>query len=113
MANESKKIVLKYKDGDTEKEYTLMYNKWSVRRMQENGFDISKIDTMPNVVIPDLFAGAFMAKQPAVDYRVVEKIYEDCENKEELIKTLAEMYAEPVKGLMDEGNTKNVTWTVV
>lgn len=113
MANESKKIVLKYNDGKQEKEYTLMFNKWSARRMQENGFDISKIESMPNVIIPDLFAGAFMAKQPMVDLKVVEKIYEDCNNKEELIKTLVEMYSEPIKGLTEETDSKNVEWTVV
>lgn len=113
MATESKKIVLNYDDGNGSKEYTLMFNKFSVRRMQENGFDVSKYDTAPNVVIPDLFAGAFIAKHPMIKPSVVNAIYEDCPNKQGLIEALLGMYTEPVEGLFDEPERKNVEWTVV
>ena len=113
MATE-KKIVIKYDDGEGVKEYTLMFNKWTVRKMQEEGFDISQADTKPNVVIPDLFAGAFRAKQPFVEPSTVQAIYDNCPNKGDLVKALIEMYSEPIKGLMEEpdDSSKNVEWTI-
>ena len=73
----NKKIRINYEG----KEYTLEFTKNTVRAMQANGFDISKIDTSPNVVIPDLFAGAFRKNHPFVKADVLADIYANLKGK--------------------------------
>jgi hypothetical protein len=106
----NKKIRINYEG----KEYTLEFTKNTVRAMQANGFDISKIDTSPNVVIPDLFAGAFRKNHPFIKADVLADIYANLKGKAELISTLAEMYSEPAIGLFEdpEESEKNVSWTM-
>ncbi|MBR1749975.1 MAG: DUF5055 domain-containing protein [Ruminococcus sp.] len=106
----NKKIRLSFEG----KEYTLEFSKNTVRAMQANGFDISKLDVFPNLVIPDLFAGAFRKNHPFIKNDVLENIYGSIRNKDELIRTLGEMYNEPALGLFEEpeDDTKNVEWTV-
>ena len=85
------------------KEYVLEYTRRSVEAMEKKGF----------VVLPALFAGAFLANHRFEKTEVIDAIYAKMTNKQELIGKLAEMYNEPIMALVDEPDESegNVSWT--
>lgn len=96
----AKKIVFKYKDKD----YTLEYNRDSVRQMEAQGFSIIDIDSKPLTTISTLFAGAFLMhhRNVATNRNLCDEIYRSFSRRDELIAALVEMYQEPVLSLLDE-----------
>lgn len=95
------------------KDYKLEYTKRSIRQMEERGFVISEVNEKPMSMLLDLFAGAFLANHKNVKRELVEEIYSHMPDKENLIEKLAEMYNEPLEGLMDEpteDDAKKVSW---
>jgi len=105
----SKSIEFTYEGKDIKLEYT----KRTVKQMEERGFSISDINDKPMSMVLDLFAGAFLANHRNYKREKVEEIYAHMPNKEKLIEKLAEMYNEPLEGLMDEPDEddgKKVNW---
>jgi len=98
------------------KEYTLEYTRDSIRQMENEGFDISEVDKKPMNVIPQLFAGAFKAHHRSTKRSTIDDIYHNMPDKQKLMKTLGEMYQEPIKDTLmnepDEDDVKNVKWEV-
>lgn len=94
----AKQIIFNYEGKD----YTLEFTRRTVKRMEDEGFVASDIDTRPMTLLPALFAGAFKAHHPFVKPDVIDKIFAVMPNKDELIGKLAEMYNEPIMSLMDE-----------
>lgn len=93
------------------KDYTLEYTRRTVRQMEESGFVASDIDKKPMTLLPQLFAGAFLAHHKFEKQMTIDKIYAALPNKDELVGKLAEMYNDPISTLMDEPTEGNLTWT--
>lgn len=102
------KIKLTYKD----KEYVLEYNRNSCQVMESQGFVLDELDKKPTTMIPMLFRGAFLKNHRFVKPELIDEIFDDISNKDELIKTLGDMYAENVLVLFDdkEEESKNSKW---
>ena len=101
------KITFTY-DG---KDYCLEFTRKTVRRMEENGFEIARFEKAPMTVLPDLFAGAFLANHRFVDRKVIDTIYDKMTDKASLIDTLGRMYNEPIEALMADGDEGNgIAW---
>lgn len=101
-------ITVQY-DGKT---YHLGYNRKSVVKMEEKGFNAAEAAKTPITSTMQLFSGAFIAQHPGISEKIVQEIYQNMENKEGLNTKLSEMYAEAVKGIFaePEKSEKNATW---
>ena len=102
-------------DPTTGVTYTLEYNRKSVEMMEKNGFVITELDSKPMIMIPALFAGAFLAHHRFVKRDMIDNIYARLNHKDELISALVEMYNEPLLSLLDEpeqqeGDEGNRNW---
>ena len=96
-----KQINFEYKN----KEYTLEFTRESVKQMEREGFITSDIVDKPMLTLPRLFAGAFKAHHRFdTKQKQIDEIFELFSNKQALVEKLAEMYAEPMETLMDNGN---------
>jgi len=93
-----KAIKFNYEGTD----YTLEYTKGSIKAMEADGFDYTKITSMPDTMITKLWDGAFLAHHRFTKKDVVQKIYEKMPNKENLLNRLIELYTEPINSLMKE-----------
>lgn len=105
----AKTLTFTYKD----KEYTLEYTRRTIREMEKAGFVAEDISTKPVTTLPMLFAGAFKAHHRNLNPQLIEEIFENLGDRQELITKLGEMYSEPVLSLIqgDENAEGNVTWT--
>lgn len=95
------------------KDYTLEFTKRTVQQMESEGFVSQDIEKRPMTLLPALFAGAFKAHHKWVKQDLIDRIYESMPNKESLVAALAEMYNEPIMGLMNEPDPEsegNVAW---
>lgn len=104
----AKQIVFEY-DGE---EYTLEFNKRTVREMESKGFTAEEIGNKPMTYLPMLFEGAFQMHHRRIKESIVNEIYEVMTDKQELVMALVELYNEPLNNLMDEPSdeSKNVKW---
>ena len=94
------------------KDFTLEFTKRTIKLMEEAGFVAGDIDRRPMTLLPQLFAGAFLAHHRFVRQETIDAIYAAMPNKEDLVGKLAEMYQEPIRTLMEEpeGELGNVDW---
>lgn len=96
------------------KDYCLEYTRKTVKQMEDRGFIASRIVEAPMSVLPELWAGAFLANHKYTDRKVIDALYDKMQDKKALIGTLTTMYNEPIEALMsdsseeDEGNT--IAW---
>lgn len=93
-------------------EYKLTYTRRTVSMMEQNGFKIGVLLEQPMTMIPQLFAGAFLANHRKTKQDVIEKIYEHLTKKDELINMLVEMYNDTIATLTDEPDEESgkVEW---
>jgi hypothetical protein len=104
------KITLNYK----EKDYTLEYNRQSVRMMESQGFVLEQISEKPVTMIPMMFQGAFIKNHRGLKRAFIDEIYDEVADKSGLLNALMEMYAETLSSLTDENETEgNAIWAVV
>ena len=104
------KINLTYKKV----EYTLEYNRQSVKEMERQGFVAEELQRQPATMIPLLFEGAFVKNHRGTKRKLLDEIYDEIPNKMDLIGALAEMYAETLTTLMDDSNGEgNAVWAMV
>lgn len=102
------KITFSY-DG---KDYCLEYTRHTVKKMEDRGFVATRIVDAPMTILPDLFAGAFLANHRFVDRKVIDAIFGQMTDKRQLVDTLAKMYNEPIEALMADGDEGNgIAWT--
>ena len=103
------KISLNYK----EKDYTLEYNRQSVRMMESQGFVLEQISTKPVTMIPMMFSGAFIKNHKGMKRALIDEIYDEVADKSGLLNALMEMYAETLSSLTDEKEVEgNAVWVV-
>lgn len=106
------KIELSYKGVD----YTLEYNRASVKVLEANGFDGTDILNKPMTNIELMFQCAFIKNHPNVQMTTIEEILKECPNKSELLATLKTMIDETYESLLaepEDGDSGNVNWKTV
>ena len=104
MAN--KKITFDYGTGH----YTLEFTRASVKQMEQNGFDMSRLEGQPMTMLTALFEGAFIANHKRT-------FANKFKNREKLYDTLMGMYNDTLMTLFDgeegdEDDAGNVDWGV-
>lgn len=92
------KIKFKFKG----KKYILEYTRHSICEMERRGFDVTAIPEKTFTLLPDMFAGAFLANHPEVSQDVVDEIYTQFDSKGELLNALAEMYSLAIEDYINE-----------
>ena len=106
----AKQIKFPYKG----KQYTLEYNRATAKRVETLGFRVGEIDAKPNVMIPLLFAGAFVMHHPKVfgDQALIDEIFGKLKGRDELLSNLLSMYRETVTSLFEEPEEDegNISW---
>lgn len=93
------------------KDYTLEYTRRAVRVVNERGFRPDELRNNTIVMVPLLFSGAFFAHHRNVPEKEINEIWEQMQNKEDLLTALGEMYSQPTEALMDDSQG-NVSWSV-
>lgn len=104
------KITMTY--GKTE--YTLEYNRQSVKTMEAQGFILDELTSKPMTMIPMLFSGAFIKNHRGMKRSVIDEIFDNLSDKNGLMEALMEMYAETLSALTESNDGEgNVTWARV
>lgn len=97
------------------KNYLLEYTRKTAAQMESSGFDINKLPDQPNIMIPMLFSGAFLANHRDTKQSTKDEIFAKLSHKDELVMVLAEMYNDTAMTLLsdpEEGEEGNPTWKV-
>lgn len=94
----AKRIKIEY-DGV---KYTLEYSRKTVQAMEEAGFRIDEMDSMPMTMLPKLFSGAFLMHHSRVKQELVDEIFDAQKGKVKLLHALTELYSEPFKAMFGE-----------
>jgi len=102
----SKQIKFKY-DG---LEYTLEYSRNTAQQIEKAGFSLEQLQIQPNVQIPLLIQGAFLAHHRRIKEETLNAIIKRLAGKEELIAKLVEMYADTTQTLFDDPDEGNLEW---
>lgn len=109
----STQIRLNYND----KSYLLEFTRKSAKLIEHNGFNMDEISSKPNIMIPLLMQGALYKNYPKIKEKDALKMFEAQKNRNGLLTTLMEMYAETVNTFFDEDeeeiDEKNSTWEIV
>ena len=85
----TRKIHFAYKG----KKYDLEYTRSSIKEMERKGFVVSEVLDKPMSLLPDLFAGAFIANHRFTSRKLIDEMFSKFDDKGELLGALAEMYA--------------------
>jgi len=104
------KINLTY-DGVS---YTLEYDRMTIKMLEKAGFVYEEFMDKPLTNIELAFSGAFIKNHPKIQQSTIDKIYQCCPNKQELIGALSKMINECYETLLSEpeGEQGNATWEV-
>lgn len=89
-------------DNTSGKTYTLEFTRKSIQKMEESGFTAEGLKDKPMTMIPELFAGAFIAHHPFLKRADIDNIFDHLSNKKEMFPKLVEMLNEPIQALMGE-----------
>ena len=95
--------------------YTLEFDRKSAS-IAERTFGFSTADLMGGKLtfFPQLFQAAFLKHHGKIKPSVVQGLFEEVENKQELFEALTAMYAECVSSLIDEPEEGNgIGWELV
>lgn len=107
-----KPIVIK--DGKTE--YTLEFNRETIKFAESRGFKIENVSDFPMTFIPDLFYYAFRMHHKNLSREKTDKIlFEEMGGiPADMLTRLCELYVEPFNALtvMEDSEPKNSKWTV-
>lgn len=85
-------------------DYILKFTRESVKKAEDLGFVFDKLSDKPETMVGLLFYSAFLAEHKRVSRELTDEIFSSLKNKQTLIQKLAEMYAETIENLFDEGN---------
>ena len=102
----SKQIKFKYEGL----EYTLEYSRATAQQVEKAGFSLEQLQVQPNVQIPLLIQGAFLAHHRRIKDETMNAIIKRLAGKEELIAKLVEMYADTTQTLFDDPDEGNLEW---
>lgn len=90
--------------------YTLEFTRESAAAIESSGFVIEDLTAKPNVMIPLLVNGAFLAHHKSVSAETVQNMYAGVKDKKGLIGRLVAMYTETVTTLIEDNDQGNVSW---
>lgn len=92
------------------KSYELMYTRETVKQAEAGGFNLNALESQPATQMEKLFYGAFTARCKVVKRKTVDDIWNHMtvEERVELCGILADMYADAINSMADDG--KKVTW---
>ena len=94
-------------DNETQDEYTLEFNRESVRFAESRGFNIDDLPKYPMTKIPEIFFYAFRMHHKTISREKTDKIlFEKLGGiPDGMLERLAELYAAPFEALaiLDEG----------
>ena len=95
--------------------YTLEYNRMAIRLLEQNGFELEEFLKKPMTNIELAFTGAFIKNHKNVSQSKINKIYDCCKNKQDLIVVLQRMIQETYDSLLSESdsNEGNASWEVM
>lgn len=105
--------TIKFKWEKDNREYTLEFTRDTAARLEGAGFRVSDLDDKPNIMLPLLWRGAFLAHHKKTKDEDIEEIYKSIVDKEGLLKRLGEMYRDTTDTLVeepDEGGEGNIEW---
>ena len=117
MKNKRTEIVYDY-DGKT---YTLAYTADSIKKMEEAGFDFSKMGERLLSAPEEIFKGALLANHGGTRDEKAHEMYlalsraangEDSDT-DELMNALGEMLSEAIEEITTRGKSGNVKWRLV
>lgn len=94
--------------------YTLEYDRMTIKMLEKAGFVYEEFMDKPLTNIELAFSGAFIKNHPKIQQTTIDKIYQNCPNKQELIGVLSKMINECYETLLSEPNGEqgNATWEV-
>ena len=108
-----KPIILRMENGE---EFTLEFNRDSIRFAEQRGFDIDEVSKYPMTRVPELFWYAFRMHHPRISKEQAERILIDDMGglPKGMAERLGQLYAAPFEALSndDEGEAKNSRVTV-
>lgn len=95
--------------------YTLEYNRNSIALIERQGFNIDELVKKPISMLPLAFEGLFYKNHKSISREKVNEIYSKMTNKEDLMKSIAEMLNETYSSLQDEPEEKegNIDWKIL
>lgn len=95
--------------------YTLEYNRMAIRLLEQNGFELEEFLKKPMTNIQLAFTGAFYKNHKKLNQTTIDKIYDSCKDKTNLIVALQKMIQETYESLLEDGkgDEGNVEWEVV
>lgn len=95
--------------------YELEYNRMAIRLLEQNGFEFEEFMKKPMTNIMLAFTGAFVKNHKNTPQTTIDKIYNSCNNKAELIATIQQMIQETYDSLLEDnkGDEGNTTWEVM
>ena len=105
------KINLTYKGID----YTLEYDRMSVKLLENEGFSLRDFSERPMTNLELAFSGSFIKNHRKISQNIIDEIFSKMTNKEELVSTLSKMINECYESLMEEpeGDEGNISWEAV
>ncbi len=111
--NENVKPVVIH-DIENEKDYTLEFNRDSIKFAEVRGFKVEDCDNFPMTKVPEFFWYAFRMHHPSVSLAFAEKMLDRMGGMSEpLAQRLGELWAVPFATLTHkDGDEKNVTVTM-
>lgn len=107
---------LQITDPNSEKVYTLEFNRKSVLRALKAGVDPNAMasgDIAAALMIPTLFNCAFDMHHKGISEEETDAIYEMIPDKTGLLDALAEVFADPINKLTEDpkgAKSKNFKW---
>ncbi len=90
-----------------DKGYVLEFTRSSIKYMESKGFVAEDVLAKPMLMLPELFAGSFVANHRFVSRKLIDKIYSQFDDKGELLNALCAMYAEVIEEFVNDLERKN------
>jgi len=117
MADSKKKATIKpiiIHDTENNIDYTLEFNRESIKFAEARGFVIGDVDRFPMTKMPELFFYAFRMHHKNVSREKTDRIlFDDLGGlSEEVATRLGELYGVPYEALDNSGTVKNARMTV-
>lgn len=102
-------------DVEHNKEYTLEFNRDTIKFAEQRGFMLADVDRFPMTKLPEFFWYAFRMHHPYVSLNQAEKLLERMGGINDAVgRRLGELWAVPYEALnaSENGDEKNVSVTV-
>ena len=107
----AKKVTVPYNG----KKYVLEFTRATAAMIEKSGFSIDELTVKPNVMIPLLVQGAFVANHRDTKPATIDKIYNGLGKQSDFIIALRDCYIDTTStlfGSVEDGEEKNAGWEV-